>query len=139
MPIEKGDNFDYQGQKFLDNRQNQANTINDLLSWSTPVPDGFEVCISGVWYTYNSANSQDPATGKFRPRDAKKLLAEILSKSEYDALSVIDSKTMYMIHDPAEDAITAMYLGAIPLSIADSSGDNTRRSFSSAFSSAFGY
>lgn len=70
--INIGTNFLYKGELFLDSRQGLAKTKEDLRNWSIPVPDGFEVYLDlendPSWYTYNSKNSIDGETGKFRKR-----------------------------------------------------------------------
>jgi hypothetical protein len=68
--INIGTNFEYQGDLFLDDRQGQPQTTDDLLNWSIPIPEGFEVCLSSnkTWYTYNSTIAPDPQTGYFHKR-----------------------------------------------------------------------
>jgi len=66
--IDIGTNFEYQGGLFLDNRQGKPLTKSDLLNWSTPIPEGFEVCLDKTWYTYNSTIPQDIETGYFHRR-----------------------------------------------------------------------
>ena len=73
MAINIGTNFSYKGQQFLDQRQKVA-TKRDLLSWSTAVPEGFEVYCEedGKWYIYDS-ESNNPLTGLFKIRIEKEL------------------------------------------------------------------
>lgn len=68
MSINVGSNFLYQGKRFLDERIDKAKTLEDLKSWSIPVPDGFEVYVDGLWYCYNSTNETNEVTGKFKRR-----------------------------------------------------------------------
>ena len=68
MAINIGSNFLYQGKQYLDGRVGKAKTIEDLKNWNIPIPDGFEVFLNGSWYTYNSNNTVDIETGKFRRR-----------------------------------------------------------------------
>ncbi len=69
--IKIGTNFLYKGPLFLDDRHGIAKSKNDLLNWSIPVPEGFEVYLNlendPAWYTYNSSiNLTD--TGHFERR-----------------------------------------------------------------------
>lgn len=66
--INIGTNFEYQGDLFLDGRQGEPQTTDDLLNWSIPIPEGFEVCLNKVWYVYDSIATPDPVTGKFHKR-----------------------------------------------------------------------
>lgn len=68
MSINVGSNFLYQGTKFLDDRQNKINSLEDLKTWEIPIPDGFEVYVDNSWYIFNSTNTFDDITGKFRKR-----------------------------------------------------------------------
>ena len=67
MAFDIGSNFSYQGKGFIDKRVDWAESEKDLLDWNIPVPEGFEVCVSGVWYVY-SESYNSPVTGKFLPR-----------------------------------------------------------------------
>lgn len=69
MAINIGSNFSFQGQQFLDDRQGIAKTKRELLNWNLTVPEGFEVCCEGVWYTYQPKQDKDPETGYFHQRD----------------------------------------------------------------------
>ena len=66
--IKIGTNFEYQGDLFLDGRQGEPQTTDDLLNWSIPIPEGFEVCLDNTWYTYDSTIDPDPTTGYFHKR-----------------------------------------------------------------------
>ena len=66
--IKIGTNFEYQGDLFLDGRQGEPQTTDDLLNWSIPIPEGFEVCLDNTWYTYDSTVDPDPTTGYFHKR-----------------------------------------------------------------------
>ena len=64
-------NYLFNGIGFLDSRQGMATSLNDLKNWNhseIAIPDGFEVCVDGDWYIYNSDYSEDSETGKFRKR-----------------------------------------------------------------------
>lgn len=65
--INIGTNFEYQGDLFLDGRQGYPQTTDDLLNWSIPIPEGFEVYLNGVWYVYDPAVN-DPVIGHFKRR-----------------------------------------------------------------------
>lgn len=69
--IDIGTNFLYKGVLFLDDRQGIAQSKTDLLNWSIPVPEGFEVYLNlendPAWYTYHSSYNE-PDTGHFKRR-----------------------------------------------------------------------
>jgi len=67
MAINIGTNFSYQGKRFLDNRQEIAENLNDLLEWDILVPEGFEVFVDGNWYVYDSSFNSS-ITGHFKRR-----------------------------------------------------------------------
>jgi hypothetical protein len=67
MALSIGTNISYRGKNFLDQRQGQALTLSNLLSWSEPVPDGFEVYCEGKWYVYKE-DYFDTITGHFKLR-----------------------------------------------------------------------
>ena len=70
MAIVITDNYGLKSKRFLDDR-NGATSLNDLKNWdenANPLPDGFEVCVAGIWYHYNSSNTINEITGKFRER-----------------------------------------------------------------------
>jgi hypothetical protein len=64
-----GTNFSYRSKDFLDDRQGKATTKKDLLNWTIPVPEGFEACLDGVWYYYDSTKT-NKETGHWIPRVA---------------------------------------------------------------------
>lgn len=71
MAVRISTNYLFNGIGFLDSRQGMATTLNDLKNWNfseVAIPDGFEVCVDGVWYIYNSDYFEDSETGKFRKR-----------------------------------------------------------------------
>ena len=68
MSLKIGTNIEYNGRKFLDSRQGKANTIEDLKTWSTPVPEGFEISLGGTWYIYSSSLPVSQETGHFHLR-----------------------------------------------------------------------
>ena len=68
MSIVITDSFGIRSGRWLDDRMN-VSSLSDLRNWdfsTNPLPDGFEVCVDGVWYRYNSANDIDSTLGKFR-------------------------------------------------------------------------
>ena len=68
-------NLSYRGKKYLDARQDSVKTLDNLLTWSIPIPPGFEVFLESekTWYYYHPENTEDPGTGRFREREEKKL------------------------------------------------------------------
>lgn len=77
MAINIGTNINYQGHEYLDKRQGLANSEDDLKNWSTPVPNGFEVYVNGLWYTYDENNEISDITGKFKKREDEDLKAQV--------------------------------------------------------------
>lgn len=67
MALKIGSNLSYFGKNFLDQRQGEAITKSNLLSWSIPVPEGFEVYCEGKWYVYLS-DFTSSETGHFKLR-----------------------------------------------------------------------
>lgn len=63
------DNFSYKGRRFLDERQSVATLAALKAVSATDIPDGFRTycAADGQWYEYNSANTEDSTTGKWRP------------------------------------------------------------------------
>ena len=70
MAINIGASFSYQGKYFLDDRQNNPKTKNDLKNWTIPVPEGFEIYLpaDGEWYVFKSTYNETE-TGHFRKRN----------------------------------------------------------------------
>ena len=66
--IKIGTGFLYNGKNFLDVRQGEADTLEDLRTWNLNIPPGFEVCVDGIWYVYNPEYTFDSETGYFRKR-----------------------------------------------------------------------
>lgn len=64
-----GSNFHFTGKDYLDGRQ-LVQSKSDLKNWTEILPDGFEVYVQTEksWYTYDSENTEDAETGKFRRR-----------------------------------------------------------------------
>ena len=55
---------------FLDKRQSIANSEEDLKNWDFkkyPIPNGFEVCLNGIWYKYET-DRENTITGHFFKR-----------------------------------------------------------------------
>lgn len=72
MSARIGQNFSYDARDFLDYRQGYPKTKDELKNWKIPVPEGFEVCLSNVWYYYDSGTDL-PDTGHWIPRVATSL------------------------------------------------------------------
>ncbi|MBP3732585.1 MAG: hypothetical protein J6I84_04990 [Bacilli bacterium] len=71
MAITITDQVRLRQENFLDDRQGLASSIESLKNWDFsrfPIPDGFEVFVSGDWYTFGKENETDETTGKFRKR-----------------------------------------------------------------------
>ena len=58
-------NFTYNGPRFLDSRQSSVSKKEDLKSWDTLIPEGFQVYVEGEWYIYLPQLELDPVTGAF--------------------------------------------------------------------------
>lgn len=67
MAIRIGAPYLYRGKSFLDQRQSIPQSLEDLKNWNTPVPEGFEVCLNGTWYYFDSINT-NPVTGHWFQR-----------------------------------------------------------------------
>lgn len=67
MPTYIGTNFAYDSKDFLDNRISKAKTKKDLKEWNTKVPEGFEICLDGIWYYYDESK-ETKDTGHWIPR-----------------------------------------------------------------------
>ena len=70
MAVKLNYNYSFSGADFLDSRQGLATSIEELLEWdfsTMPIPLGFEVCVNGIWYTYNTKWSE--STGYFKERE----------------------------------------------------------------------
>lgn len=80
--IKTGTNFGYEGARFLDNRQGQALTLDDLKNWNTVIPPGFETCVDGTWYIYCPNSDWSTSTGYFR----KRIDVELSGSSGYDGV-----------------------------------------------------
>lgn len=87
MAINIGTNINYQGHKFLDERQGLANSESDLKNWSIPVPSGFEAFVNGSWYIYDENNEFSETTGYFKKRRDEELNAQVeLNTSDIEEL-----------------------------------------------------
>lgn len=67
MPTYIGTNFSYDSKDFLDERIGKARDKQDLKNWNIRVPEGFEICLDGIWYYYDS-NKEVEETGHWIPR-----------------------------------------------------------------------
>lgn len=61
-----GTNFEYEGHDFLD-RRTLVSSTSELLGWDKLIPEGFEVCLNGTWYTYKTTYWNEE-TGHFQKR-----------------------------------------------------------------------
>lgn len=66
------DNFSLKGKSFMDGRQGVATMAVLKAIPETDIPDGFRAYCAEtkLWYEYNSANSVDATTGRWRSVDA---------------------------------------------------------------------
>lgn len=64
--------FDLNSSQFLDSRQGEPKSKTDLKNWKKDVPEGFEVCLDGTWYFYDSTVTLNE-TGHWVPRLATEL------------------------------------------------------------------
>ena len=74
MSIKLISNYLFNAKDFLDSRQALAESIEDLKIWDFdkyPIPNGFEVCIDGTWYTYKQNEEPTEELGYFQERSAK--------------------------------------------------------------------
>lgn len=67
MPTYIGTNFSYDSKDFLDERIGKAKSKKDLKNWNTKVPEGFEICLDGIWYYYDTTKEVED-TGHWIPR-----------------------------------------------------------------------
>lgn len=116
MSINVGSNFLYQGKKHLDDRQNKAKTIKDLKTWNIPIPDGFEVCVDGSWYVYDSRNSESEITGKFRKR------TEITQNFGNDTEKAISQAVVTEKFEEVDKDLTKLISSVFPLEFKSISG-----------------
>lgn len=63
-----GTDISFKSKTWLDKRI-KVDSLNQLLTWSIPVPEGFEACHDGIWYYYDSKKTR-PETGHWIPRVA---------------------------------------------------------------------
>ena len=63
------DNLDYRATRFLDSRQGAATLAALRAVAESSVPDGFRAYCAetALWYEFNSSNTPDAATGRWRP------------------------------------------------------------------------
>ena len=124
--INIGTNFGYQGDLFLDDRQGYPQTKNDLLNWSIPIPEGFEVCLDNVWYVYDS-NINDPYTGHFKKRidydypesDLEVIINDILSRIDQDPNKPLSFNSFNTTPAPDEEdgQITTLEVNSSPVNL----------------------
>lgn len=89
-----GTNFALEGKEFLDQRQGLAGRLEDLKNWSIVVPEGFELCLGGSWYYYDSQINL-PDTGHWVPRVSDNISPNderaITSSAVYEVTKDVDS------------------------------------------------
>lgn len=102
MAVRVQANYLYNGNGFLDSRQDVAETTEDLKNWFNEedskeilrIPRGFEVNVDGIWYIYDPEKEENEKTGKFHPRvdkdQIKELLADMISAEETGIVVEID-------------------------------------------------
>ena len=86
MAVKIQSNYTYTGNDFLDSRQSEAKTIEDLKNWfikDNPediivIPDGFEVRVGGDWYVYDPKKEPNDLTGYFFPRLTEERVKNLL-------------------------------------------------------------
>lgn len=95
------DAFRYSGQRFLDLRQHCA-TLADLTATpETSIPNGFNKYVEseGSWYEYNSHNTIDPETGKWRKSVP---IYETISEEYIFAITDAEGTFLFGIRDNGE-------------------------------------
>lgn len=117
MSINVGSNFLYQGTKFLDDRQNKINTLEDLKTWEIPIPDGFEVYVENSWYIFNSTNDFDDITGKFRKRTT-----DISQEFGASTDKVISQAVITERFNELDNNLNKLYANVFPLEFKSISG-----------------
>ena len=80
--IKIGTNFLYDGKNFLDLRQGEADSTEDLKTWNINIPVGFEVCVNGTWYVYNP-EFESETTGHFK----KRIDVELNNSTDFDNIN----------------------------------------------------
>lgn len=116
MSINVGSNFLYQGKKHLDDRQDKAKTLKDLKTWNIPIPDGFEVCVDGSWYVFDSRNSESEITGKFKKR------TEITQDFGNDTEKAISQAVVTEKFEEVDKDLTKLISSVFPLEFKSISG-----------------
>lgn len=105
-----GSNFSLDSKEFLDDRIGQAKTLGDLKNWDKELPEGFEVCLDGIWYYYDSSY-QSEETGHFIKRVAEDLDdEEINGKSRSASLGMVKdlAENLEGLGENVDDINTAM-------------------------------
>lgn len=113
--IKIGTNFLYKGSLFLDDRQGIAESKTDLLEWSIPVPEGFEVYLNlgndPAWYTYKSSYWSEE-TGHFERR-LDKSYVDILIDNVWNGYRGIEDIWRYLENfNPTPDIPSQITLNA---------------------------
>lgn len=103
--IKIGTNFLYNSKNFLDLRQGEADSLEDLKTWNINIPVGFEVCVNGVWYVYNP-DFEDEITGHFK----KRVDVELTSSTDFNNIY---------------DQVTELQNTVFPLTLSVSTGQST--------------
>lgn len=116
MSINVGSNFLYQGKRHLDDRQNKAKTLRDLKTWSIPIPDGFEVCVDGSWYVFDSRNPDSEITGKFKKR------TEITQEFGDDTEKTVSQAVVTDKFEEVDNNIIKLFSSVFPLELRSVTG-----------------
>lgn len=110
-----GSNFSLDSKEFLDDRIGQAKTIEDLRNWDKELPEGFEICLDGIWYYYDQSY-QSEETGHFIKRVAGDLSdTEVNGKSRSASLGLV--KNLAENLEELEGSVEEMNASMNPISI----------------------
>lgn len=95
------DAFRYSGQRFLDLRQHCENLAELVATPETSIPNGFNKFVDSeeCWYEYNSRNTIDPVTGKWRKSVP---IYETLSEEYVFAITDAEGTFLFGIRDNGE-------------------------------------
>lgn len=109
MAIQLGDNFQYKGKKPLDER-NSFDTLSNMINYNPDSLDEGHISYckeTNKYYTFNSSNSIDSVTGKWRELNGEKIdkasISSALSSKSTDE-EVPSAKTVYDSLQKAENS-----------------------------------
>ena len=114
------DNLDYRAARFLDSRQGVATLAALRAVTESSVPDGFRAYCAetALWYEYNSSNTPDTITGKWRairtevaqkPGDRTDIPMSQKAVTEAFAASITDEITDDKNTAPSNKAVKEMF------------------------------